>query len=361
MNPYQHILGSVHFGHRLSWDELSRTPEFKTLVGLEEHSLWHPEGTTDKHLDQQADFIFKAGFPHYDHEILYLASLFHDLYKSVCWSKDEKGFVHNYGHEKLGARYFWDFIAKSGGVLSGEHLKMLVLVSRIIFWHMNKREDFYDSDRARYLVTSFPSIVDFWRLMKFYEIDSLSHPPPASLFTKMEDRWEKESGVFQKTTSSGSTTFAMMVGPSGSYKSTHAKKLEQAGYLLVSSDDIREEIHGDASNQADGAKVFAIARKRVVEGLLKGQNVVMDATNLTFKRRAEFLRLLQNHNVRVTMDVFLTTFDACVKAQENRERKVPVDVIKRQYESLELPAYCEANEIVFHWPLADRKEITALA
>ena len=347
MNAHRDILNTVALGKRPSWDLLTQVPEFKALVGLEENREWHPEGTTDKHIDGQLDLIFNTmSFEDPEFQPLVLTSLFHDLYKSVCWSRDEKGLVHNYGHEKLASRYLWDFLAKAGGPVDVEEAELFLLVSRMIFWHMNKRTDFYGSTRAEFLVSSFSKLDWFDWLKTFYGIDSLSHKLDDGLLYQMDNLYRRVWGRIREGRKESSQKFSMVVGPSGSYKSTFARKM--ADHLYVSSDDIREELHGDASVQQDGDKVFALARKRVVEGLLRGQNVVMDATNLTFKRRAEFLRLLGRFNVRVAMHVFLTTFEACVKAQENRERKVPVDVIKRQYESLEMPAYCEADEIHFH-------------
>lgn len=134
--------------------------------------------------------------------------------------------------------------------------------------------------------------------------------------------------------------FYMLVGISGSGKSTIAKKIRDSledNAEIFSSDEIREELYGDASIQKDHEKVFRILHRRVKEALSQGKTAVYDACNLSAKRRRAFLQEIQKYKTPKHCVVIASDYNSCVKNQEKRDRKVPVEVIKRQIKSFEFP------------------------
>lgn len=85
------------------------------------------------------------------------------------------------------------------------------------------------------------------------------------------------------------TEFIMLVGLPGSGKSTYAEKLKKEGYMIHSSDAIREELTGDINSQDNNPEVFGVLHKRVKEDLKSGHSCVYNATNMSRKRRKAFL------------------------------------------------------------------------
>ena len=86
-------------------------------------------------------------------------------------------------------------------------------------------------------------------------------------------------------------TLTTMVGITGAGKSTIAAQIAAStGALIVSSDAIRGEIYGDENCQTDPGKIFNIVHQRIHKALVEGKDVIMDATNLSCKRRMTFLR-----------------------------------------------------------------------
>ena len=137
--------------------------------------------------------------------------------------------------------------------------------------------------------------------------------------------------------------FFMLVGISGSGKSTFAEKIKHWGELekedveIFSSDEIRKELYGDASIQKDHEKVFRILHERVKEALSQGKTAVYDACNLSAKRRKAFLQEIQKYKTPKSCIVIASDYDSCVENQKKRDRKVPVEVIKKQIKSFEFP------------------------
>lgn len=151
--------------------------------------------------------------------------------------------------------------------------------------------------------------------------------------------------------------FYMLVGVSGSGKSTFAERIKHCGELekedveIFSSDEIRKELYGDASIQKDHEKVFRILHKRVKEALLQGKSAVYDACNLSARRRKAFLQEISKYNCKKICIVIASDYDSCVENQKKRDRKVPVEVIKRQIKSFQLPDKTEGwADIQFYSP-----------
>ena len=128
----------------------------------------------------------------------------------------------------------------------------------------------------------------------------------------------------------------VMIGISGSGKSTIAQKLLQSlisndnGTVLISSDNIREELCGYASDQSKNSQVFELAHKRIEESLSRNINVIWDATNLAPEDRKEVIRIGRNHNAQLVAIQVVTPISIAIDRNNNRDRRVPVRVIWKQ-------------------------------
>lgn len=131
--------------------------------------------------------------------------------------------------------------------------------------------------------------------------------------------------------------FTMLVGVAGCGKSTFAEKLAQMGAIIVSTDAIRGELWGDENEQKDPQKVFQEAHRRIKKGLLDGEWVVFDATNLSARRREGFLKQIQHINCEKECVVIITPPQVIKERMKNRERKVPNEVIEKQLRSFQCP------------------------
>ncbi len=126
-------------------------------------------------------------------------------------------------------------------------------------------------------------------------------------------------------------TLTIMVGVSGSGKSTHARKLAgDTGATIVEPDAIRKELTGNASDQSRNGEVFRLAHQRTEALLMKGTDVIVDATSLDRKTRAEWVSIARRCGAEARAVVVDTPIDVAKKRNVSRDRVVPLDVIDKQ-------------------------------
>lgn len=149
----------------------------------------------------------------------------------------------------------------------------------------------------------------------------------------------------------------MFVGIPASGKSTQSAKYRQQGYQILSSDEIRETLINGADLESLSEKektqihsrVFETIRKEAYAALKRGQSVVVDATNLSRKRRISFLAQFKRFSCIKKCVLFITSAEICM--DRNRKRignaRVPEDGIFRMLCNFECPNYWEGwDEIV---------------
>jgi len=135
--------------------------------------------------------------------------------------------------------------------------------------------------------------------------------------------------------------FIMTVGIPGSGKSNWVNsRTEDENTIVVSPDNIREELTGSISDQTQNGKVWWIAKERVVDGLNSGKNVILDATNVDGKSRRRFLKglpegiALQAKIFNVDPEEAKRRIKEQIDKGENRSN-VPLDVIDRMQAKFE--------------------------
>lgn len=146
-----------------------------------------------------------------------------------------------------------------------------------------------------------------------------------------------------------SSTFTMLVGLPASGKSTYAKSLKQAygeeKTIIIESDSYRERLYGDSAIQGDNSKLFELIHSDILKRLSEGFNVIFDATNVSRKHRLSIVQRLSNNVVKECI-IVATSYPRCLERNEQRERKVPKEVIDRMWKSFQIPTYTEGWDII---------------
>lgn len=134
----------------------------------------------------------------------------------------------------------------------------------------------------------------------------------------------------------------IMIGCPASGKSTYAKNLEG---IYVSSDEIREELFGDASIQGNPAMIFNIFYNRAAVAFEEGYDVILDATNINKKNRKKIYSVFGDEAEYIA-HYFNPSIETLLERNAARERVVPEDVIRRMKNQLEYPNENWIDEVI---------------
>lgn len=150
-------------------------------------------------------------------------------------------------------------------------------------------------------------------------------------------------------------TLYVPIAPSGAGKSTYLAMMKKSDPNLevFSLDELRHRWYDAvdyrrAWEKSTEDKQFAEkANKEFLAILNRGQNVYVDNTNLSKKRRRFYLDEAKRRGFRTVAIVFPTTLKTLLDRQKTRgDKTVPDMAVKQQYYSLQLPSFGEFDEVV---------------
>lgn len=167
--------------------------------------------------------------------------------------------------------------------------------------------------------------------------------------------WENENHrflrLFQNENDDKIPILFMMVGIAGSGKTTIANSIEIIRDneiikpMVFSSDALRKEMYGDENDQEHNGEIFQELRLRIGKALKFKKHVVLDATNLSKKRRKNMINALKAYyQCHIVCVCVLAPIETITQRNSDRKRKVPNEVIKRMHLTFEPPGVEEEFE-----------------
>lgn len=144
----------------------------------------------------------------------------------------------------------------------------------------------------------------------------------------------------------------MMIGLPASGKSTLARRYsDEFDYLWLSSDIIREEISEMFDDRGSlNYHTFKIMNNLAIKLLLSGHDVVYDATNLNRKDRKKILKevakINKDHDIFVKAIFLDTSYNECIRRNNEREVKVPYEYMEMYRDKLQIPTLLEGFDSI---------------
>ena len=127
----------------------------------------------------------------------------------------------------------------------------------------------------------------------------------------------------------------VLIGPPGAGKTTYANHLAHThNALIISGDDIRSELYGDAATQGNWNQIWDRIIDQVAENC--GRCLVIDGTHCKPSYRAETLTLLNSYGYSTVNAVVIErSLATCLQQNANRKRKVPKYIIHQMFNDLQ--------------------------
>lgn len=137
----------------------------------------------------------------------------------------------------------------------------------------------------------------------------------------------------------------IMCGLPRSGKSTKCREEWQPmGYVVVNPDKMRIAYHGKAFYPEKEREVWTMAEVFVKMLMLQGNNIVLDATNISVKGRAKWIDIAKQNKYKAFIHWVQTDKEECLR-RNHGEGAVPPEVIERMSTKFEAPTQAEGHII----------------
>lgn len=147
----------------------------------------------------------------------------------------------------------------------------------------------------------------------------------------------KESYSLANLTELESPSAVMMIGVPGSGKSTIAAHIsELLAVPILSADECRREISGDANDQSVSREAWAMVYDRAQAAIEAGESVIIDGTHTHAEMRRRDAKQYRQFGARAVVGIHIqTTIETCIARNNSRDRVVPEYVIRKMQRGID--------------------------
>lgn len=141
----------------------------------------------------------------------------------------------------------------------------------------------------------------------------------------------------------------LLVGIVASGKTTYINQhfFGKEDFVIISPDEIRQELTGNMSDQSKNAEVFQVAGERAEFALKSGKNVVIDATNYNIQNRKKWIQIGKFYGAEIEAVILPVSLEVAKERNSKRNRVVPEWVIEKQYTGFQYPNKNEGIDTLF--------------
>jgi len=117
-------------------------------------------------------------------------------------------------------------------------------------------------------------------------------------------------------------------------------------FPILSLDNIRREHKIKPTDKKGTGRVVQMAKEQAKVYMRKRESFVFNATNLTKDMRGRWISLFLEYRARVKIIYLEVPYRQLKKQNSNREYPVPLEVIDRLFDKLEIPSFDEGHEVL---------------
>lgn len=146
--------------------------------------------------------------------------------------------------------------------------------------------------------------------------------PNKNLFAKLQVEFNKgrdpEAQPMMMREMMGPKRIILPLGTSGSGKSTWIKSLPKDTYIVISPDEMRVEFTGNMNDKSKDTEIYEEVKKRAIEAVNNGKQVIIDSTNLQKERRRDFINAVKDAIPDVSLEYKLMPLNPTLAKQRIR-------------------------------------------
>ena len=370
-------------GQEIDWQAIeasSLQPEIKKMAQTPQNPYWHGEGDVWTHtkLVCQALIELESWQRQTDElrDILFWAALLHDVGKPSTTALGDDAQLHSKTHNRVGAKMarniLWRDFDLSG---TNDRIQFRETICSLIRFH-SAPPHIVDVDNPVYSVVRIstdgleipkfnnrllsilveadmrgrkadnikPSLEKVEMFVDFAEEnDCLDNPYPfANNYSRFRYFYDKLNYPGINLYDSTWGEVIVLSALPGTGKNEYCNRV-LSDLPMVSIDDVREDLNGDPTDN-QGAFVNE-ARDRAKVFLRQKTPFVWNATNISTFTRKPIIDLIANYGASIKIVYLETDWKEQLRRNANREKSVPVNVIERLLEKMEMPSSREAEKV----------------
>ena len=358
-------------------NDFKQSDEYQPLIEMAELSPWHREKSIAIHTDMVVSHYLNMSRVETTPEICgAFAAAFHDVGKPASRQekfKPERGNYFSFnGHEPISARMWENYAIANWDKLSLINndpvniYRIGWLIENHLPWGIKVQEK-----RAALAQTVLRLGIDraLLDLLMSDTLGRLSDDAEQKLakvkswFIEFNELlFTEQDKIFNQASASedeNQRILYMPIAPSGSGKTTYRQKLlaMNPNIETFSLDDLRHEFYdaNDYSNaykmSTEDSQFSAKANARFVLAVKSGNDVFVDNTNLSKKRRRFYITEARRHGYKVFAVLFPNTLQTLIDRQVSRsDKSVPDYAVRQHYQSLQLPSFGEVDNVEIVMP-----------
>ena len=144
----------------------------------------------------------------------------------------------------------------------------------------------------------------------------------------------------------------ILIGAPGSGKTTWGKFYAESRCIVrLCPDEFRAKLGTSEDDQSVSAEAFGLTRAGMENVLSQNKSVMIDATNMSKKRRKQFLDIAHKYNAKTMAIIFEADKKTLVDRNINRGKaggsNVPEEIIDRMLENYQRPDETEFDIIQY--------------
>ncbi len=354
-----------------NWDSLQKYDWVSDMNSVPQSPVHHAEGDVAVHtqmvLHELVNLPEFAELPEDAKEIVWVATLMHDIEKRSTTRVDEDGHIVSPGHSKKGAQTAGSILYRDFTIPFEWRQQVIGLVRYhgLPLWGLEKR------DPVKAVIQASLEVNTEW-LYLLAKADALGRTcaDTASLLERLEffrelcmeqGCWGKpryfasnlaKFSYFRKDNQSPDFTpfentlseVVMVSGIAGSGKDHYLAK-NYPGLPVVSLDEMRRAQKVDRNDSKGNGRIIQAAMEQAKKYLRKGDAFAWNATNITAQMREQLIDQFAVYKPKITLVYVEVPYAKLLAQNKNREHPVPTIALERMIDKLEIPKVWEAHEV----------------